>query len=316
MRSLPAMLFGGLFLTPLLAGCSGGQAPADEPADEDFEDLGLQATSTTGVLRGVVVDEAIRPVSGATVTLTGTGTGETTTNAEGLFGFASLEPGPYFVQVQKPGFVSAQASADVVAGVDEPAILKVLLSADPSTAPYVSTYLFEGFIECSFSLVAVGFAACSTVGELNDKFIVTYELERPPQWLQSEMVWESTQAVSPELDVVYSAPGEGALLDNYAEDWGPSPLLIQVNETLAAGRGLGNGSELMIRVFNQPIEGTETGDPVNGDDCLDRPALGGCTTGAGATIEQSFTIITNVFYGFTPDPEWRYVDDGAHPTPA
>ncbi|HJQ93958.1 MAG TPA: carboxypeptidase-like regulatory domain-containing protein, partial [Candidatus Thermoplasmatota archaeon] len=263
-----------------------------------------------------VVDEAIRPVAGATVTLSGTGTGTSSTNAEGLFGFASLAPGPYFVVVEKAGYVTTQATGEVVAGVDEPDILKVLLTADPATAPYVSTYVFDGFIECSFSLVAVGFAACSSASQLNDRFIVTYELERPPQWVQSEMVWESTQAVSPDLDVVYSAPGEGALLDNYAEDWGPSPLLIQVNETLAAERGLGNGSELMIRVFNQPVEGTETGDPANNDDCLDRPVLGGCTTGAGATLEQGFTILTNAFYGFAPDPEWRYVDDGPHPLPA
>jgi hypothetical protein len=192
----------------------------------------------------------------------------------------------------------------------------VLLTADPTTAPYMSTTLFEGFIECSFSLVAVGFAACATGNQLNDRFIVEYELDRPPQWVPSEMVWQSTQAISPDLNVVYSAPGEGALLDNYAQDFGPSPLLLQVNETLAAERGLGAGLDLMIRVFNQPIEGTNTGDPVGGDDCLDRPALGGCTTGLGATIQQSFTIITNAFYGFAPDPAWRYADSGPHPAPA
>lgn len=317
MRGLPAVLLSCLLAGAVLAGCSGSDPPsADQPDDAAFDDLGLAASETTGVIRGVVVDEAIRPVPGATVSLSGGAAKDTTSNAEGLFGFADLEPGPYFVRVEKAGFVAAQASAEVVAGVSEPEILKVLLTADPSTVPYVSTYVFDGFIECSFSLVAVGFAACSSVGQLNDRFITVYPLDRPPQWVQSEMVWQSTQAISPELDLVYSAPGEGALLDNYAEAWGVSPLLIQVNETLAAERGLGSGTDLMIRVFNQPIEGTETGDPVGGDDCLDRPALGGCTTGLGATVEQGFTIITNAFYGFTPDPAWRYVDSGPYPTPA
>src|SRR5687768_3515881 len=114
MRALTAVLFSCLLAGAVLAGCSGGSdPPAAEPEDAAFEQLALQATATTGVLRGVVVDEAIRPVSGATVTLSGTGTGTTTTNAEGLFGFASLAPGPYFVQVEKPGFTSAQSSTEV-----------------------------------------------------------------------------------------------------------------------------------------------------------------------------------------------------------
>lgn len=304
-----------LLATAALAGCAGGEPGAGEASDPEFENLELTATDTTGVLRGVVVDEAIRPVANASVTLSGSGTGATVTNPDGLFGFSGLAPGPYFVKVSKAGFVEGQTSAEVAAGIDEPDILRVLLASDPMTAPYVTTYVFEGYIECSFSLVAVGFAACSTAEELNDRFIVNYTLDRPPHWVQSEMAWRSTQAVSPELDVVYSASGEGALLDNYAEDWGPSPLLVQVNETLAAERGLGSGTDLLIRVFNQPVEGTETGDPTDGDDCLDRPVLGGCTTGAGMTIEQSFTIITNVFYGFAPAPEWRYIEEGPHPAP-
>lgn len=316
MRALPSVVLSCLLAGTLLAGCSGGASEGGEPAEPAFEELGLQATATTGVMRGVVVDEAIRPIAGAKVSLTGGTERETTTGAEGIFGFSGLQPGPYFVQVAKPGFVTAQASAEVVAGVAEPPIVKVLLTADPTTAPYVTTYLFEGFIECSFSLIAAGFAACATGDQLNDRFIVEYELDRPPQWVQSEMVWQSTQAISPDLNVVYSAPGDGALLDNYAQDFGPSPLLLQVNETLAAERGLGASLDLMIRVFNQPIEGTNTGDPVGGDDCLDRPALGGCTTGFGATIQQSFTIITNAFYGFAPDPEWRHAESGPHPAPA
>ena len=44
--------------------------------------------------------------------------------------------------------------------------------------------------------------------------------------------------------------------------------------------------------------------------------LGGCAVGLGFTLQQSFTIITNVFYGFAPNPDWRYVEDGPHPPPA
>jgi hypothetical protein len=189
---------------------------------------------------------------------------------------------------------------------------------DPSTAPYVSTYVFDGYIECSVSVIAVGFAACSTLGDLaNDQFLTNYTLDRVADWAQSEMVWESTQAVSANLDVVFSIPPNGnqTLYYNYAEDRGPSPLTIQANRTTMELVKVGAGEDLVVRVFNEPIDGTRAPDPVQGDDCLDRPQLGGCATGLGFTIEQSFTIYTNVFYGFTPDPAWRFTVDGAHPTP-
>lgn len=313
MRVSPAIL---LLAAAFLAGCTqANPAPAPE-GEADFDDLGLQADETTGVMRGVVIDDAIRPLVGVLINVTGTAAHSTTTNDEGLFGLSNLEPGTYFVSASKAGFLPTQQSVEVIAGVEEPPIVKILLTADATTAPFAQTHAFDGYIECSVSFVAAGLAACSAVGLPNDKFIVTYSLERPPQWIQSEMHWASTQAVSPELDLVYSAPGSGALLDNYAEDYGPSPLLIQVNQTLAANRSLGAGADLMVRVFNQPIEGTETGDPVGGDDCIDRPFLGGCTTGVGVTLQQRFTILTTVFYGYQPPADWLYVVDGPYPAPA
>lgn len=298
----------------LLAGCTGGDG-AEGPTDEDFDGLGLQATDTTGVLRGVVVDAAVRPMANVAIALAGPTQATATTTADGLFGFDGLQPGTYFLTATKPGYQATQQSAEVVAGVVDPPIVKMLLEVDPANTPYVSTLVFDGFIECSGSFVAFGLAACSTAGLPNDRFIEYYTLDRPPQWVQSEMSWESTQAVSPELDLVYSADGGDVLLTNYAEDWGPSPLLVVANETLAAQWKLGNGTDLNLRVFNQPIQGTETGDPVNGDDCMDRPVLGGCTTGVGFTLQQQFSIVTNVFYGFTPDEGWLFAVDGPHPVP-
>jgi hypothetical protein len=88
-----------LLAAALLAGCSGSN-PSDKSSTEPtFDDLGLQATSSTGVIRGVVVDDAIRPVAGATVSLTGESTGETVSTAAGTFGFDALAPGTYFLKV-------------------------------------------------------------------------------------------------------------------------------------------------------------------------------------------------------------------------
>jgi hypothetical protein len=313
-----AILLSALLLSgTVLAGCSsGGNGP--KPTEQQFTDLGLQATQTTGVIRGVVVDSAVRPIANVAISVTGPQAGNTTTNGDGLFGLDGLAPGTYFVHAHRAGYKDTQTSTDVAAGVAAPGIVKLLLQVDNATRPYVSTYSFDGFIECSFSLVAVGFAACSDAPGSNDKFSATYTLDRPAQWAQSEMTWESTQAVSPSLDVVYSIPppANQTLYYNYAEDRGASPLLLQANETLMASMGIGSAEDLIIRVFNEPIDGTRPPDPVHGDDCLDRPQLGGCATGAGATVQQSFTIITNVFYGIVPDPAWRYVSDGPYHIPA
>lgn len=305
-----------LFLASVLtAGCLGGDAPAAKPEDAEFGHLGLKATGATGVLRGLVVDDAIRPLAGVAISLMGPTPGNMTTMADGLFGFSDLGPGSYFVHASKAGFAPAQAAADVVAGVDDPPVTRVLLTIDPTSAPYVSTFIFEGFIECSESFIAAGHATCSQAGLPNDKFDVTYMPDRQPQWIQSEMHWESTQTVSPGLRVAYSVAGEGALLDNPVQAGGPSPLLLQANETMVKQLDVMSENGLFIRVFNEPIEGTRPPDPSDGDNCIDRPALGGCTTGVGATVQQSFTIITNIFYGFMPDPAWRYAIDGPHPMP-
>ena len=299
-----------LLCTALLAGCTQAADPKPDVDDEDFDGLGLQADKDTGVIRGVVVDEAIRPVPGVTIALSGVGAGETKTEDNGLFGFSRLAPGSYFLSASKPGFLPVQQSVEVVAGDADPPITKILLTADAATTPFAQTYHFDGYIECSGSFVAAGLAACSAAGLPNDRFIVEYEIERPPQWIQSEMHWSSTQALSPELDLVYSQPGEGALMDNWAEAYGPSPLLIQVDETLAANRSIGAGENLLLRVFNQPVEGTE---PAG---CVPRPVLGGCTTGLGVTVSQKFDIYTNVFYGYAPPADWRFADNGPYPPPA
>ena len=79
-----------LLLMATLAGCADESAPAapDEPAFDGFD---LEATDDTGIIRGVVVDQAIVPIAEATVTLQ---SGEQTeSNEGGAFGFAALEPG-------------------------------------------------------------------------------------------------------------------------------------------------------------------------------------------------------------------------------
>jgi hypothetical protein len=302
----------------LLAGCSGGSAK-DPAEDADFSDLDLDTSATTGIIRGVVVDDAIRPLAGVAVSARGgDGTEATTqTTAEGIFGFEDLAPGTYFLTASKPGYRDTQASADVVAGVAEPPIVKVLLAADPDLAPYVESYTFEGYLECGVTTPPVGVALCLIAGDaLNDNTQVTYDLTRTPTWVQTEMIWESTQALGGELALMYSWDGGCGLLCDHEVD-GTSPLLLQANQTVVDTIGLGNGTGLYIRVFNSDLDETDAGldavctpveDPVFGNTwCMGN--------GVGLTLEQKFNHYTHVFHGFEPPAGWRFSADPVVPSP-
>lgn len=300
-----------------LSGCSSKGTPEPEPVG-DFSGLELAATATTGVIRGIVVDEAIRPIAGATLALSGeAGPKQTLSADDGVFGFDGLPAGTYFVQASKPGFATVQVSADVAAGVAEPDIVKVLLTADPATRPYVETYTFEGYLECGVTTPPVGVALCFAAGDtLNDNTQITYDLARRPAWVQTEMVWESTQQLGGELALLYSWDGGCGLLCDHEVD-GTSPLLLQANQTVIDTIGLGNGTGLYIRVFNSDLDETDMGldavctpvpDPVLGNIwCLGN--------GVGLTLEQRFNHYTHVFYGFTPPEDWRFTSGVAVPQP-
>lgn len=313
----------GLAALVLLSGCTGGGRGAD-PADADFSDLDIAPpTETTGIVRGVVVDDAVRPVAGAEVTLRGPGGAlpPTRTTEEGLFGFGGLEPGTYFLTASKPGFSDSQQSVEVIAGVAEPPIVRVLLAADPEDRPYFEAHTFDGFLECGVTTPFVGVALCLAPNLLlgtnvtTDRTQVTYAVSRAPDWVQTEMVWQSTQQAGGELALMYSWNGDcGLLCDHEVE--GRSPLLLQANRTVIDAMGLGNGTGLYVRVFNDDMEETDAGIRV----CtpVEDPVLGvtWCTSnGVGLTLEQRFQHYTHVFYGYTPPEGWRFTAGQGVPAP-
>src|SRR5687767_10257567 len=99
----PAIVLAATLLPTALPGGSGGGGDSEDPAaGVDFDELELEATATTGVIRGIVVDEAIRPVAGAEVGTTlpdGAGARNTTSADDGAFGFDGLPPGTYFLTI-------------------------------------------------------------------------------------------------------------------------------------------------------------------------------------------------------------------------
>jgi hypothetical protein len=309
----------------VLSGCA-SKAPEAAPPAADFKPLDLQATSTTGVIRGVVVDSAIRPVVGAAVTLRDSTPKTATTQGDGAFGFDGLQPGTYFLSIHKGGFLDVQQSADVVAGVADPAVVKVQLVPDASfVAPYAETYILDGFIECGVTTAVVAYAACSqpngcqpgfgvcAVNETvtNDNFNQFIPLFAVPQHIQHEVVWDATQSTGNMFSLAMRTAkadefnGGGYHADIGGDIIGGSPLVGIVNATMIDDEDIGeDGLGLAPAVFAGGMEGTQV---------CQLPV--GCTFATGATVEQKFSLFTNIFYGYQPPEGWLFAVEGSVPPP-
>lgn len=294
-------------LTTLLAGCSGGGGGgAGDGLVDDDEFKGLQATQETGIIRGVIVDEAVRTVAGATIALTGATQRNTTSADSGAFGFEGLAPGTYFLTATKAGFVPVQQSAEVVAGVAEPPIVRIQLMADPAQAPYWVPYQFEGYIGCSARYFIEGRNFCGAVDE-RDEPLHDIELEGVPTFAQGELVWDSTQALGDELSFNWRRDDTSA---DYVDTEGPSPLVLQANATLLADNEVGAGQPLRTIVFTAHNSATEP--PCVPDQV---PEFGGCFWGVGAQVSQQFKLYVHVFYNMVPPEGWTFGADGDPPQP-
>ncbi|HJQ92778.1 MAG TPA: carboxypeptidase-like regulatory domain-containing protein [Candidatus Thermoplasmatota archaeon] len=285
-----------------LAGCSTPAEP--EPAGEVLavEALELEATDTTGVIRGIVVDEAIRPVAGAEVTLRGAGEAVTASTEEGALGFDGLEPGTYFLKVSKPGYSDLQLSADVVAGVAEPVPVKAILPRLAGYLPYVTVRVFDGFIECTTSFLVLCGAPNLLTGDnlTNDRYTWTWFFEPNATLMQAEMVWESTQSLSPTL--YFEMEPSGDCDDGFFNRTeGESPIYATLNATQIEEGPLDLECGIYFSLFsghNEPLPRQ----PVTG-------------WGIGATAQQRFTLYAHAFYDFLPTPGWRFTVDGEPAVP-
>src|SRR5438876_3431546 len=119
-------------------------------------------SSTTGALRGTVVDPAGAVVPGVTVSLVSPTTGQaqtTMTDAKGLYAFSLLSPGTYDVDFSAPGFKTSGAMS-VVVNVTEAPDLDAQLEAGAS----------EDRVPCQCKLSET---ATSSTGTLVDSKTIT-----------------------------------------------------------------------------------------------------------------------------------------------
>ena len=225
-RSLAAL---AVLLGVALAGCSGG-APADD-APAVGPDVVIDEGSSLGAIAGVVVDEAIRPIGNATMSLTGLGAAgrNTTTDEGGQFVFEDLEPGTYFLHGNATRYVGLQTSAQVTAG--EVARVRMLLTRLTSAEPYHQTYHFQGFIQ--FSPAAAGPLINIIVDEFADNPLCTCTLAfnttgNDVKTLVVEAVWTDTVSSPTGASTLYLEVFPAELDDGTADIQGgflPSPIL-------------------------------------------------------------------------------------------
>ncbi len=129
----------------LLAGCADeGQAPEPEPVVDDIK------LFETGGIEGLVLDETVRPVRDATVSLPGLQR-EAKTDKDGQFLITGLLPGAVYVEIDAVGFEAVGAEVTIP---DQGNVkLHVTLVRMPSEDPWMETQKFQGHTTFAFAPV-------------------------------------------------------------------------------------------------------------------------------------------------------------------
>lgn len=243
-RGAQAML---LCLALVLAGCAGDSSDEETgPATLDVE-----TSKDLGAISGVVVDQGIAPIAGASVRLEGVG--NATTGDDGQFVFEELEPSTYFLNVDAVDHDAIQTTVDVVAG--EVAKPKVQLPYNPEPQPYHQTRPFEGRMvlsdyyviwELTYRLGNTSLCYC----------IFDFMVDPGFDTVVLDAVW--TNSINIPGDRLYWEIWGGEDLEGYEAEFVESPANLRY-----AGAGFGAGQDnLWIQVssdetpdFEQPFEG-------------------------------------------------------------
>lgn len=306
MRSLGAVTLVAVLAGVLLAGCSG--SPSKEAA------AGAPGPAPgKGAIDGVVVDDAIRPVAGAQVGLTGSGAGSNaTTGADGTFHFTDLAPGSYLLKATHILYVATQST--VLVDADQATTAKLQMQRLSTQEPFHETMKFDGFLQCAWAVegaasstcvndythfVGLGYT-CPQCEHLVDNRGTTYPLGGGWQTQVYEVVWDpSAQGTSPEMRITVSHFPRPAS-HWYCSGTGPSPILLrmevgvecedqQSDPKLVPAEGEANMTMFMA------AKAPDGGAPV------------------AMAVSQSFTVFMNFFY-FGRAPEgWSFVKGDEFP---
>lgn len=280
----------------LLAGCAQGRETQPVPDAE------------VAAVRGVVLDAAIRPLEGVTVSIPAHGDlSAQVTGPDGAFTFDGLTPGTLFLEARKDGYLSAVVQATAVPG--ESPLVQITLTPLEETRPYYVLESFRGFLECGVgSAPAFGLTAgCMVVAGGALYIVCTGSEPVPPTGIclggtspyflsvargnmstaQTEAVWEPTVPGMSELLLGgYVVDPEGAIVGGVPDASGPSVLVRRLNETVVQENDLGGAHSLAL--FVNP---GNTG-PVN------------------VVVRQPYEVFHTSTFFFTPEEGWVFAVDG------
>lgn len=301
-------------MSVMLSGCA-DSAPNEETDDQGTDPGKVEATSTTGGIRGVVIDASINPIPEATVSLLNTEL-STTSDENGNFLFSGLEPGTYFVKAEHPIYAAQQTSTEVVAGVEKPDIVKIQLERVIAFDPYFDTQPFKGFIACSTNLDGIGYSeecgegvgmpcslpvvgappmACERIGRTDGSQpqIWFRAGADQPQSLIVEQFWEpSTSLATGNTESFWTRAAIDWFCDPFCDGdslgsvTSESPLYLQIGPETLNQRNITPETDLSTFTYS----GSEN----------------------GVIIQQEFEIFITMSYGL-PMPEGWSFESGANP---
>lgn len=207
-----------------LAGCSDGSPP--EPEGPQVREV--EADASSAAISGVVVDETIRPVEGATVRLVSSGE-EVVTAEDGTFVFEDLEPGFYAVEARAERYLPVQATVDVREGsVAKP---RIVLPLDTSPVPYHQSHQFNGHMV--FSDYYGVYYLTATVG--NNQLcacVFNFTSGAGPETVVLEGVWESSTPRAVDHEIYWEVWSETS---EVRAQWGASPTLWHIPGSIFGG---------------------------------------------------------------------------------
>lgn len=244
------MLAVALLLGSALAGCSASPSNASSGDALDLGSVPIEAGSSTGAIRGVVVDEAIRPLAKAHISF---GSRNVTADDQGRFSFADVTPGTVFLKVTAKGYLSVQTSAVVEAGkiVD----VRVALAADLNPQPYHQTLQLKGFIQASGGIAtyALDLLANDTGVTLCPTCTLYFQNDPSVTTIVNEAVWtESIPMPSGPAQFYWEIELSGSDAGHIESDYSASPVFAHVD----AQKFWGNETHLQSRLTG-PFEWPE-----------------------------------------------------------
>jgi hypothetical protein len=299
-----------VLLVFVLAGCNdggNGGGTADLSEAKGFDDLGVTAGAGKGVLLGVVVDDAIRPLPGASVALqlpTGLSLNKTT-DGDGRFAFGELEPGSYLVTASLLNYKAGQTSVQVVADDPDPRVTRLMLERLYSQEPYSVPLHHEGYIQCGYDITVasslclndythfVGPYTCTDCEHILDRRSADFSVDAGWQTMIFEMDWDpTTQATSVEMSLTVSHFPRPAN-HWYCQGSGAHPVLVRMELNVTCEQHQSDPDQV-------PPEGLPNMHMFGASNAQEGQF-------ASATFGQKFDVYTHLFYYGKPPEGWSFL---------